>query len=122
MKIKSDVKFLDGKIAMMHATILAEQALAIVAPEVEFVITSGVDGNHYMHSLHYTGLAYDYRTRDLTPGQQKMWTALIEERLGPDFDVVLEEDHLHVEYDPKSGITAFERPRNEKQGNEIRKP
>ena len=29
-------------------------------------------------------------------------TGDIETRLGPDYDVVLEHDHIHVEYDPKT--------------------
>ncbi len=65
------------------------------------VITSCSDGKHGPNSLHYKGLALDLRTRHL-PGQalQSILDKL-KEALGAQFDVVLESDHFHIEYDPK---------------------
>lgn len=63
-------------------------------------ITSIADGKHKIDSKHYDkpySNAIDYR----------IWNVLnslvreIKKELGPDYDVVLEKDHLHVEYDPK---------------------
>ncbi len=98
MKLKSDVILHD---TLMWGAIIVEECLAITAPEVACVITAGIDGQHMKDSLHYTGKALDFRTRDLFSGQQQIWVALCEEKLGPCWDVVLEKDHLHVEYDPK---------------------
>ena len=67
----------------------------------ECVITSGSDGKHMPTSLHYQGKALDLRTRDL---QEQTKVAIVEklkEALGSQFDVVLESDHIHVEFDPK---------------------
>ena len=73
------------------------------------VITSANDGRHKKGSLHYENRAIDIRTTGggpgavgkLTAGQVRDLIAWLEQWLGPDFDVVLEADHLHVEYDPK---------------------
>jgi hypothetical protein len=67
----------------------------------EAVITSGIDGRHSRGSLHYQGSAMDFRTRDLLPANQKTVRDEIKLRLGEDFDVVLEKDYLHVEWQPK---------------------
>lgn len=63
------------------------------------VVTSGDDSTHGKGSLHPKGLALDFRTKTLPPtlrGQVRDEIA----RALPGFDVVLEVDHLHVEYDP----------------------
>ena len=65
------------------------------------VLTSGNDSKHSENSLHYKNMALDFRTRDLTPDQQMSWTDRMRNSLGNKFDVVLENNHLHVEYDPK---------------------
>ena len=66
----------------------------------ELVITSAKDGKHGPKSLHYEGLALDLRSRDLA-GRQVFVVMDLKNALGPDYDVVLEADHIHVEYDPK---------------------
>ena len=70
------------------------------------VITSAREGIHSENSRHYYGLALDFRTRDLPQGMKSAFAdrvrELIEERLGQrQYDVVLEQSHLHVEHDPK---------------------
>jgi hypothetical protein len=67
----------------------------------EFVITSGTDGTHSIGSLHYKGLAVDIRLPYLTPNANKPFVEMIKLVLNIDFDVVLEKDHIHIEYDPK---------------------
>jgi len=65
--------------------------------ESELVITSGRDGVHMEGSLHYEGKAMDIR----------FWTVLeeltkrIKAKLGVGYDVLLEKDHIHIEWDPK---------------------
>lgn len=65
------------------------------------MITSCTDGPHSDQSLHYAGLALDYRTNHITPALAEGVAHLARERLGDGFDVVLEQTHIHVEYDPK---------------------
>lgn len=74
------------------------------------VITSANDGRHRKDSLHYQNKALDIRTTGGGPGAAGQMTRKEAERfaywmrggaLDKDYDVVLEADHLHVEYDPK---------------------
>lgn len=61
-------------------------------------ITSARDGNHMEGSKHYTGDAIDLRIwsiPDPTGMRDELQTAL-----GDDYDVILETDHIHVEWDP----------------------
>jgi len=88
-------------------------ALQVVEEEfgkysLDTVITSGSDGQHKEGSLHYAGLALDFRTK-AAAGIQKGLASMIKLRLDHvGFDVVLEDlgqdnEHLHVEFDPKEG-------------------
>ena len=62
----------------------------------EGVISSTYEGNHGPSSLHYANDAYDLRLPRY-PGIIDE----IREALGPDYDVVKEGTHIHIEYDPK---------------------
>jgi len=64
------------------------------------VITSGVDGKHAKNSLHYSGRAFDFRTSNIALGDRIPLAATLSDSLGSEFDVVLENDHIHVEHDP----------------------
>lgn len=69
---------------------------------VPFVITSLLDGKHSPNSFHYKGLAMDFRTREIsTPAKKQQLRDRCAMALGPEFDVVLESDHMHVEFDPR---------------------
>ncbi len=68
--------------------------------EETLVITSGTDGRHMEGSLHYVGLAFDFRTRTVHPNDRMALTASLQAALGDEFDVILESDHIHCEYDP----------------------
>lgn len=74
---------------------------------VPFVITSGTDGTHITGSLHYSGNAMDLRRWDLdAKGKTGLAVSQLESALGSNFDVVLESNHIHVEFDPKTGTTS----------------
>lgn len=82
-----------------------ELVLAVVACErvyakhgYELVVTSVTDGDHKPGSLHHIGCAVDLR---LPPTDPPAMVAALRNALGIEFDVVLEKDHIHVEYDPK---------------------
>jgi hypothetical protein len=79
--------------------------------QVTVEVTSISDGVHGLKSWHYRGFAFDFTVpndftgqdgRQLGPYTRKVAGQLRTE-LGPDFDVVIEADHVHVEYDPKDG-------------------
>ena len=64
-------------------------------------LTSVCDGKHSFRSLHYKGLAFDCRTRNITRAEQDGIVDEIRARLPKDWDIVLETSHIHVEYDRK---------------------
>ena len=57
---------------------------------------------HGWASLHYTGDAIDLRTRHLDDNEIKAWVNELKAVLGDDYDVVLESNHIHIEYQPKN--------------------
>jgi len=63
-------------------------------------ITSGDEGEHSANSLHYEGLALDFRIRNVAPRFHGALSVEIMGALSDEYDVVLEETHVHVEYDP----------------------
>jgi hypothetical protein len=63
----------------------------------ELIITSTYEGTHSEGSLHYADLAEDIRRHK--KGQEVRDQLAFE--LGPDYDIVLCADHIHIEYDPK---------------------
>lgn len=101
MRIKSG----EGAARLTYAMALA--VMFVIIDEVykkygdEAIITSGIDGKHSVGSLHYAGAALDFRTRELSSENQQKVRDEIKERLGDDFDVILESNHLHVEWQPK---------------------
>lgn len=70
--------------------------------DTELIVTSVIDGKHSAGSLHYTGSAVDLRIRHLPQNQVETVRDEIAERLGSDFDAVLESDHIHIEFQPKA--------------------
>ena len=92
------------KIDLMQPQIaLAASIIEMCYREIgmECVITAGNDGQHMSESRHYAGKAIDVRTRTVPEGSLDHLVGRIRECLGKNYDVVLEGDHLHVEYDPK---------------------
>lgn len=68
----------------------------------ELVLTSGTEGKHSVGSLHYYGLAADLRTNYFGDEQVMAVAADLRAALGGDYDVVVEELHVHIEYDPEA--------------------
>lgn len=64
-------------------------------------VTSAVRPPSGRRSLHWYGLAVDLRIWGLS--HPDITRDTLAQRLGPDFDVVLETDHIHVEFDPARG-------------------
>ncbi len=73
----------------------------------ELVITSCNDSRHRSGSLHYSGRAFDCRTKWVMARESigPLFDSIVDS-LGSEFDVVLEDfegenEHIHVEYDPR---------------------
>jgi hypothetical protein len=97
MKLKDGVSLQDVSWRMFHAACVAEEVYRKYG--VELVITSANDGKHGDKTLHHKGLALDLRTWTLG-GREVEVTAALKDALGHDYDVVLEKDHIHMEFDP----------------------
>ena len=98
MRLKPGVRLLGIKPEILLAIMVTERAYR---PN-ELVITSIVDGSHMRGSEHYTGMAFDCRTREMSEVRAREIAHQIGADLGADFDVILETDHLHIEFDPKT--------------------
>lgn len=112
MKVKPGVQ-IKSMHPMLLEAILAAHEVYIDAGQ-RFTITSLTDGKHSPSSLHYSGKAADFRTRDLLGFSAKEIGDLIRAKLWDfsrslgykisAYDVVVEKDHIHVEYDPKESL------------------
>lgn len=67
--------------------------------KIDLIVTSGKDGVHGENSLHPEGNAADIRIWHMEVPANFVWA--MRRVLGKEFDVILEDDHIHMEYDPK---------------------
>ena len=100
MKLKdSTVKIQGITTELLFGLIIAGQVYKDNGQEL--VITSLNDGSHSETSLHYSGNGADLRTNYFTNEQTLSVAKTIKERLGIDYDVVIESNHIHLEYQPR---------------------
>ncbi len=64
----------------------------------QFVITSLTDGKHKIGSKHYCGKAVDLRIWVLDEDKRKPAVEKIQHRLAAGYIVLLESDHIHIQY------------------------
>lgn len=98
------VHFKDLKPQTVAGMLIVQSVL--LARGIPVVISSVNDGQHMSGSLHYAGRAFDFRLPSRYTGSDRTNRDVqteLKQALGSDFDVVLESDHFHVEYDPKEG-------------------
>lgn len=68
----------------------------------ELVFTCITDGVHIPKSLHYVGYAFDTRTSNFNLNTVEDLATACREKLGLEWDVVVESDHIHFEFQPKA--------------------
>ena len=98
IKLGVDISRLDHSIRSKLGVI--EKILDPLPYGDEAVITSTYEGTHSSGSLHYQNKAVDFR-RSSSATLSQGAVIMLKTALGPDYDVVLEDTHIHVEYDPK---------------------
>lgn len=58
-------------------------------------------GVERLRTAHDQGLAFDIRTQMIAKAKQPAMVMSLKDALGDDYDVVLEKDHIHIEFDTK---------------------
>ena len=90
---------------IVYASVVAHLIWSQLFPGVDCVITSGTDGHeHKPESLHNKGMALDLRIYNLPDpihDSGMMAVTELKEALGNEYDIILETDHIHLEFDPK---------------------
>jgi hypothetical protein len=98
MFLKAGVKVNGIQPEIIMAMLITEQVFKDAGRTL--TITSITDGKHSRNSLHYAGLAFDVRTWNMTVDQKHEIARKIADALGDEFDVVVEDTHIHIEFDP----------------------
>jgi hypothetical protein len=106
---KTTVKF--AHIAPAGFRILGALELVSRTLQVDLTISAGTDGLHAKNSRHYTGEAYDVRTRGIDAPMLQAIIEMLKLELGPRFTVLYEDpgtanQHLHLQ--PLKGSTYSE--------------
>lgn len=92
-------------IPLKRTTVRIMEVVTGVTHPVDTVITSANDGVHMKGSRHYSGDALDFRTKHWPKAND--FIERIKFQLGNRYDVIHESvgrpnQHLHIEYDPKT--------------------
>lgn len=99
MKIKDGVSMSGVRPEIAIALQIVEPILNTYGQET--VVTSCMEGRHKRASAHYSGRAVDLRIWDITNKDKCM--EYMQDALGRDYDVIMESNHIHLEFDPKIG-------------------
>lgn len=101
MYIKNGVTLFTLKPQIVLAVFIADTVFRHYTNE-KLCITSGDDGKHMEGSKHYTGEAVDIRRPKnfMFNNDIDMLVKDLATSLGEGYDVVLENFHIHIEYDP----------------------
>ena len=100
IQIKEGVSILGLDPKLVLALIICDQVYHDNGIE-DCVLTSGTDSKHGDHSHHYKGYAIDLRTSNVEINKRAPIASVIQKQLGNEYQVILENDHIHVEFDPK---------------------
>ncbi len=100
MKVKQGASIEGCRAPILIAFIKIEPLF--VSRGIEMVITSGHPGVKHSadRSGHYRGDGGDLRTRDLPVAERPGLVKSIRRKLGPDYVVILESDHIHIHWSP----------------------
>lgn len=99
LKVLSSVRPKNLVIAAAAANVAADMGITAY-------ITIGSNGKHMEGSKHYTGDALDLRSKHLEIPTKMIFLAKVLDRLGKGYEGFLEDrdtdnEHFHIEYDPK---------------------
>ena len=101
MELKSGASLQGLQLPMRLVLIIAEQIWRDAGRPEGVTVTSGTDGIHSAGSLHYYGFALDFRIRYFSSDVAARVSSDLSRRLlaiDRFYRVLLEPDHIHVEY------------------------
>lgn len=97
----TDAKVKGMQPEILLAIIITEQLMRRMY-ERDLTLTSITDGHKDKpKSLHNSGYAFDMRTWSMNEVEETKFAKELSQLLGEEYDVVVEESHIHVEFDPK---------------------
>ncbi len=104
MKVKQGVRLRGLTTPMLAGVMLVNSVYIEIG--VECVWTSVNDSKHGLNSLHFSGNAVDFRTKQIPRAHLDKFLKRVKASVGVDFDAMLEfigqpQEHLHVEYQPE---------------------
>lgn len=97
MIFKKDVRLTGIKVELLLAMGIADD-LHVEQLGSQVFITSVRDGKHSRNSKHYLGYAFDVRSRNMTEEEDYRFTETLAARLGPEYYVESEDDHIHIQF------------------------
>lgn len=107
MKIKPGVELNGVHFMLWYAAAVADWVRNYLG-HGEATITGGrepadvVGPRRVRNTFHPGGYALDFRTNDLPGGSlgyaAQRWAQVLQQALGVDFEIVVEQDHIHIEY------------------------
>ena len=97
MKLKQGVTITGIRPELILGLMVADTVLR--ENGIELVVTSITDSVHSFTSLHYAGAAADIRIWDMDDPQKII--SELKSAITSDFDVILEKDHIHLEWQPR---------------------
>jgi hypothetical protein len=105
LSIKSGVTLSGLKSEVILAALVMDQVYTQYGIN-DCVITCGLDGKHIRSSKHYIGHALDFGIKKdnnnyLDSHTIEKLAEVSQKRLGDDFDIIVEQNHIHCEFDPK---------------------
>ena len=94
MKLKPGAQLAGADLRLRKVLVVADRVWK--NHNQELVVTSGLDGEHSAGSLHYYGLAADFRTRFFSKEEIEKVAEELKTALLGYATVVIEPDHIHV--------------------------
>jgi hypothetical protein len=98
--IRFEPNFRLGVLHMETALVLHHASLWSRLAGVDLVVNCGSNGAHNPGTLHPWDLALDLDTEGDRFADTEQLHGYLARILSPEYDVVLEKDHVHVEFDP----------------------
>jgi len=98
MKIKPGVKISGIKSQIIYAIFIADKIFSNYG--LELTITSGIEA--HTKGFHPVGLGVDFRIWKIPFSTLTEIIIALKAMLGKNYDVVLEKDHIHVEFDKRT--------------------